>query len=85
MLQVRQPPSNPLLLQEAGEVHCGHHTSTTAGTVAALCSVPRHAGAFAFCPGCQDAQVLPPQTSIPATAGEHTMHFKMGFIHPAFC
>lgn len=40
MLQVKQPPSNLLQLQKAGEVHCGHHTSTTAGTLAALCLVP---------------------------------------------
>ena len=42
MLQVRRPPSNLLLPQEAGEMLCGHHTSTTAGMLAALCSIPRH-------------------------------------------
>lgn len=83
MLQVRQPHSNLLLLQEAGEVHCRHHTSTTAGTLAALCLVPRH-------PECllssQGARMLRHFSCRPApqTWQERTMHFKTGFIHPAF-
>lgn len=42
MHQVRQPPVNPFLLQEAGKVHQGYHTSTTAGMLAALCFVAGH-------------------------------------------
>lgn len=42
MHQVRQPPVNPLLLQEAGKVHQGYHTSTTAGMLADLCLATRH-------------------------------------------
>lgn len=68
MLQVRQPCSNLLLLQEAGEVHCRHHTSTTTGTLAA----------FAWSPGTQGVCFLPrvPGCSGTSPTDQHPRHGK---------
>lgn len=64
MLQVRQPPLISCCKKQARFILKPPHCRDTGSPLLSF-QAPR---AFAFFPGCQDAQALPPQTSTQETA-----------------